>query len=123
MGLPATRDTHLVGLAERAGAPFSFESFAHGLRRLSVCLAGPDKNAEDADDVLFPLGKEKDSVVAQTPAEHTFPFIALKSFHIALEGVGLHLAKRAGDLLLKGLGKIAQVPLRVFGEVTAPVHL
>jgi hypothetical protein len=26
-------------------------------------------------------------------------------------------------LLLKGLGKIAQVPLRVFGEVTAPVHL
>ncbi len=70
---------------------------------LSIRLPGPDGYAQDADNVLFQIWKKEDSIVAEASAEHTLPLLALKGLHVPLEGVGLHLVKRASDTLPNGL--------------------
>ena len=55
--------------------------------------------------MLFRVWEKEDSIVAEASAKHTLPLLALKGLHVPLEGVGLHLVKRAGDTLLNGFGR------------------
>jgi hypothetical protein len=55
------------------------------------------------------INGKKQAIVAEAPAEHAFPFPALESLHIALEGIGFHLSNDASNAFLNGLGKAANI--------------
>jgi hypothetical protein len=69
---------------------------------------------------LFAAGGEEEAVVADAPAEHAPPFLALEGFHVALEWVGGHLHHDARDAFLNGLRNVAEVVLGVLGQLTDP---
>jgi hypothetical protein len=93
------------------------------LGRLSVRLPGSDNYAQDAHNELFRVWEKEDSIVAEASAEHTLPLIALECPHVSLEGIGLHLVKRASDALLNRLWQVAEIPLCVIREITNPAHV
>ena len=82
---------------------------------LPVRLAGPEEDAEDGDGSLFAAGAEEEAVVADAPAKHTPPFLALERFDVALKWVGGHLQHDARDAFLNGLGNLAEVFPGVLG--------
>ena len=53
---------------------------------LPVRLAGPEEDAEDGDGSLFAADAEEEAVVADAPAEHAPPFLALERFDVAWNG-------------------------------------
>jgi hypothetical protein len=55
-------------------------------------------------------GREKQSIVADTSAEHALPLVALESLHIPLGRIAVDLVKHAGDALLNGRSQIAEIP-------------
>jgi len=75
--------------------------------RLLIRLAGSDEYSEDLDYFPFVIGHEKDPVITDSPAEDPFPFVALETFHFALEGIRLHLCQRARDAFLDRLWQAA----------------
>jgi hypothetical protein len=72
--------------------------------------------------VLFRVGEKDNPIITEASAENTLSLLALKGFHVSLEGVGLHLVKRAGDTLLNRLGQVAEIPFCVIREITNPAH-
>ena len=73
--------------------------------------------------MMFRVWEKEDSIVAEASAEHTLPLIALKGLHVPLEGVGLHLVKRASETLLNRLWQVAEIPFCVIREITNPAHV
>jgi hypothetical protein len=58
---------------------------------------------------------KEEPIVADALPEHPFPFLAVQSFHIALEGIGFHLCDYARHALLNGFWEFAKSLLCVFG--------
>jgi hypothetical protein len=57
---------------------------------------------------------KEEPVIPDALPEHALPFRAVQSFHIALEGAGLHLRECARHAFLNSSGEFAKVPLCVF---------
>ncbi len=70
---------------------------------LSICLAGPKRDLLADKELLAVIGGKEEPVVAHPPAENTFPFLALQSFHVPLKWVGRHLGNYARYAFLNGL--------------------
>jgi hypothetical protein len=61
------------------------------------------------------IREKEDPVVTDAPTETPFPFLAVQSLHIALEGIGFHLREYPRNALLNGFGELAKVLLCIFG--------
>src|SRR6266851_7473458 len=72
-------------------------------RRLSTSIACGTMSPCERDPGNGPrlmIREKEDPVVADPPTENPFPFLALQSLHIALEGIGFHLREYPRNALL-----------------------
>jgi hypothetical protein len=64
---------------------------------LPVRLAGANKYAKDVHSFLFTVRGKEEPIVTEPATEHSFPFLAMEGFYIALEWVRSCLGYQARD--------------------------
>lgn len=64
---------------------------------------GARENSKHADPSPPMINGKQKAIVAKASTECAFPFFALESFHVALEGIGFQLDDEASDASLNGL--------------------
>src|SRR5579871_5785312 len=88
----------------------------------AIRFAGAQRYLVNDDNLLGAVGGEKDAVVADPTAIHTFPFVSLESFDVSLKRVCCHLRRYPRDAFLNCFRQGFEILRRLGRELKDPTH-
>jgi hypothetical protein len=91
--------------------------------RLAVRLAGSQRDLLDDNYFSGTVNHKEKAIIADAPPKYAFPLCSLESLYVALEWIGRHLRKDAGDAFLNGRRETVEILLSIGAEPTGPIHV